>query len=143
MISSLITRYVYSAQDPNFRSRTGLGASEEEEGEVEGCSGYLADNVCTQVSQIKEKVEEKEGIPPVQQRLIFGGKQMYVSSLGISIPLYPSIPRARSQRFPNTASFTRLPCPWQRLSYPATVDWKARHGGEGIAESTRRASFIN
>jgi hypothetical protein len=32
------------------------------------------------VSQIKEKVEEKEGIPPVQQRLIFGGKQMYVLS---------------------------------------------------------------
>lgn len=30
-----------------------------------------------QVSQIKEKVEEKEGIPPVQQRLIHGGKQMY------------------------------------------------------------------
>ncbi|KAI3551530.1 ubiquitin family protein [Colletotrichum filicis] len=29
-----------------------------------------------EVSQIKEKVEEKEGIPPVQQRLIYGGKQM-------------------------------------------------------------------
>ncbi|RYP42754.1 hypothetical protein DL768_010246 [Monosporascus sp. mg162] len=28
------------------------------------------------VSEIKEKVEEKEGIPPVQQRLIYGGKQM-------------------------------------------------------------------
>jgi len=28
------------------------------------------------VSQIKEKVEEKEGIPPVQQRLICSGKQM-------------------------------------------------------------------
>jgi len=33
-----------------------------------------------QVSRIKERVEEKEGIPPVQQRLIYGGKQMYVSS---------------------------------------------------------------
>lgn len=34
-----------------------------------------------QVSQIKEKVEEKEGIPPVQQRLIHGGKQMYTRRL--------------------------------------------------------------
>lgn len=33
-----------------------------------------------QVSRIKERVEEKEGIPPAQQRLIYGGKQMYVSS---------------------------------------------------------------
>jgi ubiquitin-like protein Nedd8 len=31
-----------------------------------------------QVSRIKERVEEKEGIPPAQQRLIYGGKQMYV-----------------------------------------------------------------
>jgi ubiquitin-like protein Nedd8 len=28
------------------------------------------------VSKIKERVEEKEGIPPMQQRLIYGGKQM-------------------------------------------------------------------
>ncbi|KAF2850388.1 ubiquitin-domain-containing protein [Plenodomus tracheiphilus IPT5] len=28
------------------------------------------------VSRIKERVEEKEGIPPAQQRLIYGGKQM-------------------------------------------------------------------
>ncbi len=34
-----------------------------------------------QVSRIKERVEEKEGIPPVQQRLIYGGKQMYASTL--------------------------------------------------------------
>ncbi|KNC78791.1 NEDD8, partial [Sphaeroforma arctica JP610] len=28
------------------------------------------------VERIKERVEEKEGIPPIQQRLIYGGKQM-------------------------------------------------------------------
>eukprot|EP00994_Dinema_validum_P005928 NODE_4150_length_492_cov_83.277652_g3549_i0.p2 GENE.NODE_4150_length_492_cov_83.277652_g3549_i0~~NODE_4150_length_492_cov_83.277652_g3549_i0.p2 ORF type:complete len:80 (-),score=19.64 NODE_4150_length_492_cov_83.277652_g3549_i0:173-412(-) len=28
------------------------------------------------IERIKERVEEKEGIPPQQQRLIFGGRQM-------------------------------------------------------------------
>lgn len=31
------------------------------------------------VYHIKELLEEKEGIPPSQQKLIFQGKQMYVS----------------------------------------------------------------
>ena len=39
----------------------------------------LATDSRQQVAQIKEKVEEKEGIPPVQQRLIHGGKQMYAT----------------------------------------------------------------
>lgn len=39
------------------------------------------------VSKIKERVEEKEGIPPVQQRLIYGGKQMYVAHVPTFLPL--------------------------------------------------------
>lgn len=40
----------------------------------------MTNHLSSQVSQIKEKVEEKEGIPPVQQRLIFSGKQMSVKT---------------------------------------------------------------
>ncbi|KAH8118832.1 ubiquitin, partial [Phellopilus nigrolimitatus] len=29
-----------------------------------------------QVTRIKEKVEEQSGVPPQQQRLIYGGRQM-------------------------------------------------------------------
>lgn len=31
-----------------------------------------------QITRIKEKVEEQSGVPPPQQRLIFGGRQMCV-----------------------------------------------------------------
>ena len=33
------------------------------------------------VERIKERVEEKEGIPPPQQRLIFSGKQVMLTSI--------------------------------------------------------------
>jgi hypothetical protein len=50
-------------------------------------SKWLIKRPREQVSRIKERVEEKEGIPPVQQRLIFGGKQMYVLGL-LEMPSY-------------------------------------------------------
>ena len=36
----------------------------------------LMRKIYVKVERIKERVEEKEGIPPPQQRLIFSGKQM-------------------------------------------------------------------
>lgn len=32
------------------------------------------------ITRIKEKVEEQSGVPPPQQRLIFGGRQMNLTS---------------------------------------------------------------
>jgi hypothetical protein len=43
------------------------------------------------VAKIKELVEEKEGIPPAQQRLIYGGKQMCV----LATPFRPLLPPAQ------------------------------------------------
>jgi len=34
-------------------------------------------NLLVQMIRIKEKVEEQSGVPPAQQRLIYGGRQMY------------------------------------------------------------------
>ena len=34
-----------------------------------------------QITRIKERVEEQSGVPPQQQRLIFGGRQLYVHLL--------------------------------------------------------------
>ncbi|KAK6434923.1 hypothetical protein LTR95_008897 [Oleoguttula sp. CCFEE 5521] len=50
------------------------------------------------VSKIKERVEEKEGIPPAQQRLIYGGKQMCV----YSCILFPANARTLERRFERT-----------------------------------------
>ena len=36
----------------------------------------INEEIYWKVERIKERVEEKEGIPPPQQRLIFSGKQM-------------------------------------------------------------------
>jgi ubiquitin-like protein Nedd8 len=46
----------------------------------------------TKVSRMKEMVEEKEGIPPVQQRLIFGGVTEFLGNgSGIGSNYYPGV----------------------------------------------------
>lgn len=53
-----LSEHAIPAQDPRKGTRT------------------ESDKSTKQVQRIKERVEEKEGIPPPQQRLIYGGKQM-------------------------------------------------------------------
>lgn len=56
------------------------------------------------VERIKERVEEKEGIPPQQQRLIYSGKQMWVS---LSSAEFSTV----AERFLHfSTSSTLLPC---------------------------------
>lgn len=55
------------------------------------------------MERIKERVEEKEGIPPQQQRLIYSGKQMWVllhhelSSSVVAAQVFSKPPRALSR----------------------------------------------
>ena len=51
---------------------TGAGAVQGDDGRIRFPRALIEDTI----ARIKERVEEKEGIPPPQQRLIFGGKQM-------------------------------------------------------------------
>ena len=53
---------------------------------------------CLQTAKIKEQLEEKEGIPPAQQRLIYMGKAMYVTLLPRPRPPHSLAVHARVAR---------------------------------------------
>lgn len=79
------------------------------------------------VSQIKEKVEEKEGIPPVQQRLIFGGKQMSVKPSLPSIRLPPASPYLSCPHLALLTWATRNLIGWTTKRPRTTSSRAARH----------------
>lgn len=79
------------------------------------------------VERIKERVEEKEGIPPQQQRLIYSGKQMWVPPSVLLVALTSSYFFSSYRISLNHSPFSVSPLPL-RNDEKTAADYKIQGG---------------